>query len=135
MSPMLASARTALGGQFFRYLINGLAATAVHYGVLRFNIEVLEIPSAGVANGIAAVFGILTSFLGSRYFVFRAADRSIVRQGSMFLAVYAVIAVFHGLILYVWTDRLGFNYTVGFLLATLMQMTCSFLANKFMVFR
>lgn len=132
---MLASARTALGGQLFRYLINGLAATAVHYGVLRFNLEVLEIPLAGVANAIAAVFGIFVSFFGSRYFVFRATERSIVRQGSMFLVVYAVIAVFHGLILYAWTDRMGFNYTVGFLLATVMQMTCSFLANKFMVFR
>ena len=132
---MLASARKALGGQVVRYIINGLVATAVHYGVLRFNIEVLHIPLAGVANAIAAVFGITVSFLGSRYFVFKTVDESIVRQGALFLVVYACIAVLHGLVLYAWTDCLGFNYSIGFLLATCLQMTCSFFANKYMVFR
>ena len=132
---MPAAPEGALGSQLVRYLINGMVATAVHYGVLRFNIEVLHIPLAGVANAIAAVFGIIASFIGSRYFVFRMTDRSIVKQGSLFLLAYAAIAVLHGLILYVWTDRLGLNYTVGFLVATAMQMTCSFLVNKLLVFK
>lgn len=132
---MPARNESSLRGQFFRYIINGLVATAVHYAVLRFNMEVLEIPLAGVANAIAAVFGILISFIGSRYFVFRASDKGIMTQGALFLAVYACIAVLHGLILYVWTDRMGFDYSVGFILATGMQMACSFLANKFMVFK
>lgn len=132
---MSASAKGALGGQLVRYVINGVAATAVHYGVLRFNIEVLHIPSAGVANAIAAVFGIAVSFIGSRYFVFKSVEDNIVRQGVLFLGVYACIAVLHGLVLYAWTDRLGFNYSVGFLIATCLQMSCSFLANKFMVFK
>lgn len=132
---MHARSEASLRGQLFRYIINGLVATAVHYAVLRFNMEVLEIPLAGVANAIAAVFGILVSFIGSRYFVFRAADKGIVEQGALFLAVYACIAVLHGLILYAWTDRMGFDYSVGFILATGMQMACSFVANKFMVFK
>lgn len=132
---MPASPSAALGGQLLRYLINGLVATAVHYGVLRFNLEVLHMPLAGVANAIAAVFGIAVSFIGSRYFVFRATEKNVVRQGAVFLAVYGLIAALHGLILYVWTDRMGLNYSLGFLLATGMQMTCSFLINKFMVFR
>jgi putative flippase GtrA len=132
---MPARHSAALGGQLLRYLINGLVATVVHYGVLRFNLEVLHMPLAGVANAIAAVFGIVVSFIGSRYFVFRATDRSVVKQGAVFLVVYGLIAVLHGLILYVWTDRMGLNYSLGFLLATGMQMTCSFLLNKFMVFR
>lgn len=132
---MPAAPEGALGSQLVRYLINGVFATAVHYGVLRFNLEVLNIPLAGVANAIAAVFGIAVSFLGSRYFVFRMTEKSLVRQGSMFLAMYALIALLHGLILYVWTDRLGMNYTIGFLIATVMQMTCSFLINKFLVFK
>ena len=132
---MPAAPEGALGSQLVRYLINGVFATAVHYGVLRFNLEVLNIPLAGVANAIAAVFGIAVSFLGSRYFVFRMTEKSIVRQGSMFLAMYALSALLHGLILYVWTDRLGMNYTIGFLIATVMQMICSFLINKFLVFK
>ena len=48
-----------------RYIVNGVVATAVHYGVLTFNISVLGFASAGFANFVAALFGIATSFLGS----------------------------------------------------------------------
>ncbi|HHW4681225.1 MAG TPA: GtrA family protein, partial [Xylella taiwanensis] len=64
---------SALRGQVLRYLLNGLFATAVHYTILRFNMEVLDLHLAGLANGIAAVFGITVSFIGNRYFVFRIA--------------------------------------------------------------
>lgn len=124
-----------IGGQVQRYLVNGLVATAVHYSILRFNLEVLGVPSAGLANAIAAIFGIAVSFLGNRYFVFRASSGCIARQGVKFLLSYGLIALLHGLILYLWTDRAGLNYTLGFLIATGMQVACSFVVNKSMVFR
>ena len=133
--PAAAMARDALGGQAVRYVINGLAATAVHYGVLRFNIEVLHIPLAAAANALAAVFGITASFLGSRYFVFRGGQGSLARQGSLFLLVYASIAVLHALVMYLWADRLGLDYRIGFVLATGMQMAISFIANRWVVFK
>ncbi|HIE5094687.1 GtrA family protein [Stenotrophomonas maltophilia] len=133
--PAAAMARDALGGQAVRYVINGLAATAVHYGVLRFNIEVLHIPLAAAANALAAVFGITASFLGSRYFVFRGRQGSLARQGSLFLLVYASIAVLHALVMYLWADRLGLDYRIGFVLATGMQMAISFIANRWVVFK
>ena len=71
--PSAIRSRTELG-QVARYIVNGLFATAVHYGVLTFCLTVLQLPSAGVANLIAAVFGITASFFGSRYFVFRRPD-------------------------------------------------------------
>lgn len=132
---MPAAVRDALGGQLVRYLVNGVLATVVHYGVLRFNIEVLQITPAALANGIAALFGITTSFLGSRYFVFRGREGSLARQGVLFLLVYAAIALLHALVMYVWADRLGHDYRVGFVLATGMQMAFSFLANKLVVFK
>ncbi|ACF50217.1 GtrA family protein [Stenotrophomonas maltophilia] len=133
--PPVVARKDALAGQFIRYVINGLAATAVHYGVLRFNIEVLHIPLAAAANALAAVFGIIASFLGSRYFVFRGRQGNVARQGSLFLLVYAGIALLHGLVMYVWADRLQLDYRIGFVLATGMQMTISFAANKFLVFK
>ncbi len=133
--PAAAVAEDALGGQAVRYVINGLVATAVHYGVLHFNIEVLHIPLAAVANAIAAVFGITVSFLGSRYFVFHGRQGSLARQGSLFLLIYAAIAVLHALVMYLWADRWGLDYRIGFVLATGMQMAFSFVANKFLVFK
>jgi putative flippase GtrA len=132
---MPASAKKALGGQVVRYIINGLVATAVHFSVLRFCMEVLHVPLAGEANAIAACFGITVSFLGSRYFVFRGQEGSVVKQGSLFLGVYAVIALLHATVMYIWTDRMGFDYRIGFVLATCMQMAFSFVANKLLVFK
>ncbi|WP_367381297.1 GtrA family protein [Stenotrophomonas cyclobalanopsidis] len=132
---MPAAADGVLGGQVVRYLINGVVATAVHYGVLQFNIEVLYVQLASVANAIAAVFGITVSFIGSRYFVFRGQQSSVVRQGAHFVLVYVLIALLHAAVMYVWADYLGMDYRIGFLLATGMQMVLSFLANKFLVFK
>src|SRR4051812_42021704 len=132
---MPASAKPALGGQVVRYVINGLVATAVHFAVLRFCIEVLHVPLAGEANAIAACFGITVSFLGSRYFVFKGQEGGVVKQGALFLGVYVVIALSHATVMYVWTDRMGLDYRIGFLLATCMQMAFSFVANKLVVFK
>ncbi|MFT4247503.1 MAG: GtrA family protein [Pseudomonas sp.] len=124
-----------LKGQVVRYVVNGLVATVIHYSVLRLNMEVLGMTSAGAANGVAALFGIAVSFLGNRYFVFRAGDGGFARQGRLFLLIYGCIATLHAGILYLWADVYGLDYTLGFVLATGMQVACSFLANKFMVFK
>jgi putative flippase GtrA len=121
--------------QAARYVVNGVAATLVHFGVLRFNLLVLHIPSAGGANLFAAMAGIVTSFLGSRWFVFRAQEDPIVSQFTKFGLLYACIAMLHAAVLWVWTDRCGFDYRVGFLLATVLQMMLSFVGNKFLVFK
>jgi putative flippase GtrA len=118
-----------------RYGINGLAATAVHFGVLKANLDLLGFESAGVANFVAALFGITTSFLGSRYFVFRNTSENIFRQATKFSGLYGLIALLHGLIMFLWADYKGFDYRVGFLIATSVQMSMSYFGNKFLVFK
>lgn len=121
--------------QVIRYALVGLLATAMHYVALSFAMEVLDFASAGAANALAAVVGIFFSFLGNRSFVFNSRRQGIGLQGLKFGTLYALIAVVHGAILYVWTDRMGFDYRIGFLLATSVQFVLSFLGNKTIVFR
>lgn len=117
-----------------RYIINGLLATAMHYGVLTFLLEVINLSSAGVANLFAAIVGISASFLGSRYFVFRNHKENIITQAVKFSGLYGFIAVLHGLILYIWSDHFGLDYRIGFLVATFFQVSLSFIGNKLLVF-
>lgn len=117
-----------------RYVVNGLVATAVHFAVLSFSLKVWGLSSAGFANFIAAFFGIATSFVGSRYFVFQKRSESIFSQAIKFAYLYAAIAMLHGLVLYGWTDRWGYDYRLGFLLATLLQVSLSYVGNKTLVF-
>lgn len=120
--------------QVMRYAINGLMATAIHFAILSFNLQVLGLPSAGVANFIAAIFGITASFLGSRYFVFQEHTEPLLKQAAKFGALYATIAVLHGVVLFGWSDIFAFDYRLGFLLATLLQVTLSYFGNKKLVF-
>ncbi|MCB1505284.1 MAG: GtrA family protein [Hyphomicrobiaceae bacterium] len=120
--------------EFIRYVINGIVATSVHYCVLTFNLVTLALPSAGLANLIASMFGIATSFLGSRFFVFRKHDMPMTAQALKFGALYATIAVLHGGILLLWTDTLEQDYRIGFLIATFVQFLLSYVGNKFLVF-
>ncbi|TXH91569.1 MAG: GtrA family protein [Pseudomonas sp.] len=121
--------------ELLRYGINGVAATAVHFAVLSFNLNVLGFQSAGVANMLAAVFGITASFIGSRYFVFPRTGDTIIAQAVKFSGLYGVIALLHGLILLVWTDWYGLDYKPGFLIATVAQISMSYFGNKFLVFK
>ena len=124
-----------LAQQSVRYLINGLAATAVHFAVLTFNLKVLDWSSAGIANLVAAVFGITASFLGSRYFVFQGSAEPLFKQVYRFIFLYAAIALLHGALMYVWADHYRLNYIAGFVVATGMQVLCSYWGNKRMVFK
>lgn len=118
-----------------RYVMNGLLATGVHYSVLTFNMQVYGMQSAGLANLIAAVFGITASFLGSRYFVFKKHQEPIVNQAMAFGILYASIACLHGVVLYGWTDVYKFDYRIGFLIATALQIVLSYTGNKILVFK
>ena len=124
-----------LSSQFARYIVNGVIATSVHFAVLSFNLHILMMSSAGVANFCAAVVGITTSFLGSRYFVFGSRDEKILHEASRFVLLYASIAVLHGLVLFVWSDISHFDYRIGFLIATLLQVSFSYWGNKTLVFK
>lgn len=122
--------------EIVRYVLNGLVATGVHYSVLAFNLHVLDFPSAGLANLVAAMFGIAASFLGNRYFVFSHGVRDAWHgQAARFIVLYGVIALLHGVVMWCWADWLKQDYRIGFLLATVMQFVLSYFGNKLLVFR
>ncbi len=118
-----------------RYFINGLVATTVHFGILNLNIHVFQFDSAGLANLVGAIFGITTSFLGSRYFVFSENQSPICAQATKFTIFYGCVALFHGLILFVWTDWLELSYQLGFTIATIIQISATYIGNKLFVFK
>ena len=120
--------------EILRYALNGLAATAVHYSVLVAGFGFLKIPSAGLANLIAASCGITVSFFGNRIFVFRDSSESVLNQAARFGVLYASIAVFHTGFLAIWTDMYGLNFNIGFVIATCFQTVSSYFGNKYLVF-
>ncbi len=118
-----------------RYVVNGLFATIIHYFVLTINMDFIGFRSAGLANFIAAFFGIFASYMGNRYFVFKAFSKSVLNQSIPFIALYSLLALVHGIVLYVWTDLYNFDYRIGFVIASVVQFFLSFFGNKVFVFK
>ena len=87
-----------------------------------------------MAYWVGALFGITTSFLGSRYFVFRKNDRPVMGQAVKFLSAYVIIALLASGVMHVWVDWLHLDSNLGFLMATAVQVVLSYFGNKFLVF-
>ena len=121
--------------ELIRYLVNGVVATLIHFGVLSFLMNHQILHSAGLANLFASTAGIGCSFLGSRYFVFQRRDGHFFDHALKFLGLYGSIALLNGGILFVWTDVLGYDYRPGFLIATGLQILSSYTGNKHFVFK
>lgn len=116
-----------------RFILNGLVATAVHYGFLLLFVEGVGLRPVGLANTLAACIGILASFMGNRHYVFQH-TASFWHTWHRFIALYGTIALLHGVLLYLWSDWQGWNYSVGFVLVTGAMVALSFTGNKFWVF-
>ena len=120
--------------EMIRFVINGLFATAVHFAVLTIGIEIVHLPSAAIANFVAALAGISVSFLGNRYFVFHEHTGTVTGQAARFAGLYFAIAALHAGFMYLWADLYGFDYRFGFVVATAMQVMLSYTGNRFLVF-
>jgi len=118
-----------------RYVANGLAAAGVHFSVLWLCLVPGQLGSAGVANLLASLAGIAASFVGNRYFVFRAGAEPIWAQLARFWVLYAMLSAMHGLVLLAWTDLLGLDYRIGFLLGAALQAVITYFGGKHWVFR
>jgi putative flippase GtrA len=114
---------------------NGCFATIVHYGFLEFNLNVLMLSTIAFANVIACCFGILVSFLGNKYIVFKSISGSFSGQLFHFFLFYCFVAIFHGTFIYIWADFNGYNYRIGFLIATALQVLITYNYNKILIFK
>ncbi|HBX82264.1 MAG: GtrA family protein [Propionibacteriaceae bacterium] len=127
-------AGTNHGAEALRYVLNGVTATFVNWAVMRLCLDVFHLPWAWLAYWVGALFGITTSFLGSRYFVFRKNDRPVLGQAVKFLSAYVIIALLASGVMHVWVDWLHLDSNLGFLMATAVQVVLSYFGNKFLVF-
>lgn len=121
--------------EIVRYALNGAFATLVHFIALNVAMEGLGMRLASLANLLAASVGIATSFLGSKYFVFRRHHDPLHEQAAKFVALYGAIALLHAGVMALVTDLGGIDYRIGFVLATALQVSLSFSGNRRLVFK
>ena len=126
--------------RFLKFIVNGLLATFVHYiSMLLISNYLIGIYS--IAYGIASIFGISTSFLGNKFFVFTTSNQDYssknvtLKQLRSFLLLYGLILLLCSLLMGVLSDLLHINYNVSFMIALCVQTLLSFFGNKRYVFK
>ncbi len=120
------------------YIINGGIATIIHYIALLIMIDIIKISSAGKASFLASVIASTCSFIGNKYFVFHANfnnQSSQIPQIFRFVLLYCILALFHGGFLFIWTDKLFYNFTNGFIIVLLLQAVVGYLVGNHYVFK
>lgn len=121
-------------GEIIRYTINGLVATGAHYLVLYTCVELLNFPLVGLANFLASVVGILVSFAGNKYYVFKSVGGPAKTQLLKFIFFYVFVAFIHGTFLYLWSDVFNNNFNSGFVVAVIIQFLLGYLSSRFFIF-
>lgn len=119
--------------EILRFGLVGLAATAMHYLILRLAVEHLEIPPS-LANGMAFLCALSVTYLGQSLWVFQKHSQHSVGQMLRF-AISLVFGFFANIgIMAVSVNAFGLSYQNGFLLSLLLVPALSFMINRFWVF-
>jgi putative flippase GtrA len=116
------------------FLINGFLATLIHFAALILFVNSAGL-SYGLSNFLSFLVGSISSFLGNKFFVFKVKNK--FRTSSQFIKfffLYLALAFEHGVALYWWSDINEYNYIVGFLLITMLNIIISFIFNKYIIF-
>jgi putative flippase GtrA len=125
---------------FLKFIINGLFATFIHY-VTMLLISNYVIAIYSIAYFIASFFGILTSFLGNKFFVFTNSNQNssqnnnAFKQFKIFLLLYGLIMLICSILMGVLSDILLINYNLSFMISLTVQTLFSFFGNKRYVFK
>ena len=116
------------------FLINGFLATLIHFAALILFVNSAGL-SYGLSNFLSFLVGSISSFLGNKFFVFKVKNKfRITSQFIKFFFLYLTLAFEHGIALYWWSDINEYNYIVGFLLITMLNIIISFIFNKYIIF-
>ena len=125
---------------FLKFIVNGLFATFVHY-VTMLLISNYVISIYLISYGIASIFGILTSFMGNKFFVFTNSNQNssqnnnAFKQFKIFLLLYGLIMLICSILMGVLSDLLHINYNLSFIISLGVQTLLSFFGNKNYVFK
>ena len=118
-----------------KFALNGLFAAGVHFAALELFLAI-GVSSVGLANLMGSVFGVLTSYMGNRVFVFAGPTaESWSLQLRRFVILYGVAATIHGAGLFLWSDLAALDYRAGFILATGLAALVTYTGSARWVFK
>ena len=122
-----------LNNTFFRFVINGLFATGVHYFLMLIAINILHISLYSLAYAFAFIFAVIVSFWGNKHYVFQK-HQFKPYQFIKFVFLYVGLLIASSFMMWLLADYAGYNYNIGFFIALILQFMGGYLGARFFIF-
>lgn len=122
--------------QFFGYIFNGCIATATHYSVLIFLVEIASILPPVPASAIGAISGATVGFLLNSKYVFATSKKN--NQKIVYLKYLTMAgsgALLNTLLLSAIIKIFAIHYLIAQVIATIIVIFWNFTACKVWVFK
>jgi putative flippase GtrA len=118
---------------FFWYAVAGGFATAVHYAVLIFLVEVFGLATAPSAF-LGALCGAAVAYGVNRSITFHGSAARHVQALPRFLAIALAGAMLNAALVWLGASVLGWHYLLAQALATVLVMGLTFRLNRLWTF-
>lgn len=120
--------------QKIKFIISGVVSTLIHFLFLLIGVEIIKISLISISNLFASFFGLSSSFILNRYFVFRKFNKDILITYIQFMFANTLTIIVTSLLFLLWSDILGWDYRIGFLLIYLFIAIINFYLYKKIIF-
>ena len=119
--------------KFLRFCIVGVSGTVIDFGLTWLCKEVFKIPKF-IANAIGFVVAATSNYILNRIWTWGSTNEQVGIEYVKFFTVSLIGLGLNTLILYIFNEKLKFNFYLSKVIATGVVMLWNFFANNFFTF-
>lgn len=119
--------------KFLRFCIVGVSGTAIDFGLTWLCKEVFKIPKF-IANAIGFVVAATNNYILNRIWTWGSTNDQVGVEYTKFFVVSLIGLGINTLILYIFNEKLKWNFYLSKVFATGVVMLWNFFANNFFTF-
>ena len=119
--------------RFLKFCVVGFSGTAIDFGLTWLCKEVFKIPKF-LANAIGFVVAATSNYILNRIWTWGSTSEQVGVEYAKFFTVSLIGLGLNTLILYIFNEKIKFNFYVSKVIATGVVMLWNFFANNFFTF-
>jgi len=119
--------------KFLKFCVVGFSGTAIDFGLTWLCKEIFKIPKF-LANAIGFVVAATSNYILNRIWTWGSTNEQVGVEYVKFFAVSLIGLGLNTLILYIFNEKLKFNFYLSKVFATGVVMLWNFFANNFFTF-
>ena len=119
--------------RFLRFCVVGVSGTAIDFGLTWLCKEIFKVPKF-IANAIGFVVAATSNYILNRIWTWGSTNEQVGIEYVKFFTVSLIGLGLNTLILYIFNEKLKFNFYLSKVIATGVVMLWNFFANNFFTF-